>query len=74
MTSSELAPPRTRPWITLGVLCVTILVISIDNTILNVALPTIVRTLHATSSQLQWVVDAVRGHVRRPAAHGWFSG
>lgn len=57
MTSSELAP-RTRPWITLGVLCVTILVISIDNTILNVALPTIVRTLHATSSQLQWVVDA----------------
>jgi MFS family permease len=57
MTSSEL-PPRTRPWTTLGVLCVTILVISIDNTILNVALPTIVRTLHATSSQLQWVVDA----------------
>ena len=34
------------------------MVISIDNTILNVALPTIVRTLHATSSQLQWVVDA----------------
>lgn len=47
-----------RPWIILGVLCVTILVISIDNTILNIALPTIVRTLHATSSQLQWVVDA----------------
>ena len=57
MNGSEL-PPRTRPWTTLCVLCVTILVISIDNTILNVALPTIVRTLHATSSQLQWVVDA----------------
>ena len=56
---SETTGLRTRrPWITLGVLCVTILVISIDNTILNIALPTIVRTLHATSSQLQWVVDA----------------
>jgi len=31
---------------------------SLDATILNVALPTIVRTLHATSSQLQWMVDA----------------
>jgi EmrB/QacA subfamily drug resistance transporter len=49
---------KRRQWITLGVLCVTILVISIDNTILNIALPTIVRTLHATSSELQWVVDA----------------
>ncbi len=58
-TMSTSIPPRLRrPWITLGVLCVTILVISIDNTILNIALPTIVRTLHATSSQLQWVVDA----------------
>jgi EmrB/QacA subfamily drug resistance transporter len=40
------------------VLCVTLLLISIDNTILNVALPSIVRGLHATSSQLQWTVDA----------------
>jgi EmrB/QacA subfamily drug resistance transporter len=30
----------------------------VDNTILNVALPTLVRTLHATSSQLQWIVDS----------------
>jgi EmrB/QacA subfamily drug resistance transporter len=47
-----------RRWITLGVLCVTLLLISLDNTILNVALPTIVRSLHATSSELQWIVDA----------------
>jgi EmrB/QacA subfamily drug resistance transporter len=40
------------------VLCVTLLLISLDNTILNVALPSIVRSLHATSSELQWIVDA----------------
>ncbi|MGH9028085.1 MAG: MFS transporter, partial [Acidimicrobiales bacterium] len=47
-----------RRWLTLSVLCVTLLLISIDNTILNVALPSIVRGLHATSSELQWIVDA----------------
>ncbi|MHB1790326.1 MAG: MFS transporter [Acidimicrobiales bacterium] len=47
-----------RRWATLLVLCVSLLLISIDNTILNVALPSIVRSLHATSSQLQWIVDA----------------
>jgi EmrB/QacA subfamily drug resistance transporter len=36
----------------------TLFVTNLDATILNVALPTIVRTLHATSSQLQWVVDS----------------
>jgi EmrB/QacA subfamily drug resistance transporter len=45
-------------WATLSVLCVSLLLISIDNTILNVALPSIVRELGATSSQLQWIVDA----------------
>ena len=39
-------------------LCVTLLLISLDNTVLNVALPTIVRSLGASSSQLQWMVDA----------------
>ena len=47
-----------RRWATLTVLCVTLLLISLDNTILNVALPSIVRSLGATSSQLQWIVDA----------------
>ncbi len=36
----------------------TLLLISLDNTILNVALPSIVRSLRATSTQLQWIVDA----------------
>jgi EmrB/QacA subfamily drug resistance transporter len=42
----------------LAVLCVSLLVVSLDSTILNVALPAIVRSMHATSSQLQWIVDA----------------
>src|SRR6201996_2214376 len=33
-------------------------VINLDSTIVNVALPTLVRELHASNSQLQWVVDA----------------
>jgi EmrB/QacA subfamily drug resistance transporter len=40
------------------VVCAAALIINVDNTILNVALPTVVRTLHATSSQLQWIVDS----------------
>jgi EmrB/QacA subfamily drug resistance transporter len=47
-----------RRWWILGVLCLSLLVIGLDNTILNVALPTLVRDLHATDSQLQWIVDA----------------
>src|SRR6516164_2115585 len=47
-----------RRWATLAVLCVTLLLISLDNTILNVAIPSIVRSLQATSSELQWMVGA----------------
>jgi EmrB/QacA subfamily drug resistance transporter len=38
-------------------LCISLLVVSLDDTVLNVALPDIVRSLHASSSDLQWVVD-----------------
>jgi EmrB/QacA subfamily drug resistance transporter len=50
-------PPSGR-WLALTVLCVSILIVNLDNTVLNVALPTLVRDLRATSSQLQWIVDA----------------
>jgi EmrB/QacA subfamily drug resistance transporter len=40
------------------VLCVSLLIVTLDNTVLNVALPTLVRELHASSSDLQWIVDA----------------
>jgi EmrB/QacA subfamily drug resistance transporter len=55
-----LAPEQAyrRRWYTLAVLCLSLLVITVDNSILNVALPTIVRELGATGSDLQWIVDA----------------
>ena len=45
-------------WVALGVLCASLLAIVVDNTIVNVALPTLVRELDADLSELQWVVDA----------------
>jgi EmrB/QacA subfamily drug resistance transporter len=53
---SASGPPRR--WLALGVLCVSLLMVNLDNTVLNVALPTLVRVLHATSSQLQWIIDS----------------
>jgi MFS family permease len=50
--------PGSARWFALAVLCVSILMVNLDNTVLNVALPTLLRDLHATSSQLQWIVDA----------------
>src|SRR5262245_30842935 len=52
-----------RRWFTLLVLCVSLIVIVLDNTILNVALPTLAHPtanggLGATGSQLQWMVDS----------------
>ncbi len=47
-----------RRWWALLVLCASLLVIGLDNTVLNVALPTLVRDLSATASELQWIVDA----------------
>jgi EmrB/QacA subfamily drug resistance transporter len=52
------ATPDPRRWWTLVVLCFSLLVIALDNTILNVALPTLQRDLGASSSALQWIVDS----------------
>src|SRR2546428_3073822 len=47
-----------RRWWTLAVLSLSLVLIGLDNTVLNVALPTIQRTFSATASDLQWMVDA----------------
>ncbi len=39
-------------------LCLSLLVVVIDNTVLNTALPTLARDLHAGTGDLQWIVDA----------------
>ncbi len=46
-----------RRWIILGVLCLSLLIVIIGNTSLNVALPTLARELDASTSSLQWMVD-----------------
>ncbi|MBA6441428.1 MULTISPECIES: MFS transporter [Streptomyces] len=49
--------PRQR-WLVLAICCMSLLIVSLDNTILNVALPSIQRDLHTSVSGLQWTVDA----------------
>jgi EmrB/QacA subfamily drug resistance transporter len=48
--------PANRKWWTLGVLSVALFMIMLDNTIVNVALPTIQRDLGARLSELEWIV------------------
>jgi EmrB/QacA subfamily drug resistance transporter len=47
-----------RRWWTLGVLCLSLVMIVVANASLNVALPSLVKDLHASASSLQWIVDA----------------
>jgi len=47
-----------RRWWTLAVLALSLLVITVDGTVVNTALPTLARDLDASASQLQWIVDA----------------
>ena len=49
---------NARQWWILVVLCLSVLLVVVDNTIVNVALPTISRKLSASTEALQWVVDA----------------
>ena len=49
---------RDHPITALAVICLSVFVISVDATIVNVALPTLSRDLDADTSQLQWIVDA----------------
>ncbi len=52
------APPNVSKGLALLALVVAAFAINLDTTIVNVALPALVRQLHATDTQLQWVVDA----------------
>jgi EmrB/QacA subfamily drug resistance transporter len=45
-------------WIALGFMGISLLVISMDDTVLNLALPSIANDLRSTASQLQWMIDA----------------
>ncbi len=52
------AAPRVHPNLILAICCLSLLIVSMDATIVNVALPAIRRNFSATTSGLQWVVDA----------------
>ncbi|MDX6642735.1 MAG: hypothetical protein QOD76_697 [Solirubrobacteraceae bacterium] len=47
-----------RRWWTLGAMCFALFMIMLDNTVVNVALPSIQRDLHASLSALEWTVNA----------------
>jgi EmrB/QacA subfamily drug resistance transporter len=62
MSVPESAPtaeaPRDTRWVALYVLCVGMLMIVLDVTVVNVALPSIQNDLHFTTASLAWVVNA----------------
>src|ERR1700752_4334421 len=49
---------KEPPIAALSFICLSVFVISVDATIVNVALPTLSRELDADTAQLQWIVDA----------------
>ncbi|KUN77517.1 MFS transporter [Streptomyces griseoruber] len=52
----ELSPRRRR--LVLAICCMSLLIVSLDTTALNVALPAMERDLHASTAGLQWTIDA----------------
>jgi EmrB/QacA subfamily drug resistance transporter len=49
---------RAAKWWMLAVTCLSVIVVSLDLTVLNIALPSISAALHAGTADLQWIVDA----------------
>src|SRR5580765_232550 len=45
-------------WFTLAAACVALFMAILDNLVVNIAMPTISRDLHASTTQLQWIVSA----------------
>ena len=59
VATAPTAPPRTtHKWGILAVLCLSLFMVVVDNTIVNVALPTLSEEFSATTANLQWIVDA----------------
>ncbi|MEE1812518.1 MFS transporter [Streptomyces sp. BE133] len=52
----ELSPRRRQ--LVLAICCMSLLIVSLDNTVLNVALPSMQKELHATVAGMQWTIDA----------------
>ena len=57
-TATRHSTTYRRRWWTLGILSMSLIIIGLDNTILNVAIPTLQREFNATANSLQWIIDA----------------
>jgi EmrB/QacA subfamily drug resistance transporter len=55
---ARLFTPENRKWWTLAAVAVGLFMIMLDNTVVNVALPSIQQDLHISTSELEWVVNA----------------
>jgi EmrB/QacA subfamily drug resistance transporter len=58
MSFTSISSPNRQRWATLIVVCLAQLMIVLDTTIVNVALPSIQRDLHFTQGNLTWVINA----------------
>ncbi len=58
MPQPQPQPSRQRRLLILAICCMSLVIVALDNTIVNVALPSIQRDLHASVSGLQWTVNA----------------
>jgi EmrB/QacA subfamily drug resistance transporter len=64
MATTVVQAPRTAAqednrskWLTLGAMCFALFMMMLDNTVVNVALPTIQQKFNATTSALEWIVN-----------------
>src|SRR6186713_176141 len=55
-TTTDLEAPDPRRWFTLAIVVLSVLIVALDTTVLNVAIPTILRDLDTTLPSLQWVI------------------
>ena len=53
----HLVTDDNRKWWTLGAMCFALFMVMLDNTVVNVALPSIQREIHAQLSALEWVIN-----------------
>ncbi|MFJ4843056.1 MFS transporter [Streptomyces sp. NPDC088746] len=49
---------HARRWVVLGVICLAQLTVLLDNTVLNVAIPSLTSDLHASTADVQWMINA----------------
>lgn len=52
------SPSHPQRWLILGVICLAQLTVLLDNTVLNVAIPSLTRELDASTADVQWMINA----------------